>query len=141
MGNDLLIVGNGFDKNIDLNTDFDHYLDKRGSEGIRIELLSFLSRARNHNLFIDENWNSFEKVICHYLNFVEYLFVSSDFQKQGIGKALLKHIKNIFWSLMVKVYQKNTSAVSFFEKQFFFVRDKMNNADTGECELCMEWIR
>lgn len=74
MGNDLLIVGNGFDKNIDLNTDFDHYLDKRGSEGIRIELLSFLSRARNHNLFIDENWNSFEKVICYYLNFVEYLF-------------------------------------------------------------------
>ncbi len=74
-------------------------------------------------------------------NFVEYLFVSSDFQKQGIGKALLKHVKNIFWSLMIKVYQKNNSAVSFFEKQFFFVRDKMDNADTGECELCMEWIR
>ena len=74
-------------------------------------------------------------------NFIEYLFVKSDFQKKGPGKALLKPIKKIFWSLMVKVYQKNTNAVAFFEKQYFFARDKMDNAETGECELCMEWIR
>lgn len=74
-------------------------------------------------------------------NYIEHLIVKVDYQKKGIGKALIKHCKNIFWSLMTKIYQENRNAVIFFEKQTFFVRDKMDNADNGNCQLFMEWIR
>ena len=74
-------------------------------------------------------------------NYIEGLFVKSEYQRNGIGKELLKHCKNIFWSLILKVYSENEAAVNFYEKNSFFERDKMDNADTGKTELYMEWIR
>jgi len=74
-------------------------------------------------------------------NYIEGLFVKSQYQRNGIGKELLKHCKEIFWSLILKVYSENEAAVSFYEKNSFFQRDKMDNAETGKTELYMEWIK
>ena len=74
-------------------------------------------------------------------NYINYLCVKDKYKRQGIGKALIKHCKNNFWSLILKVYNENTTAIEFLKSQYFFVRDKMNNAETNQCELSMEWIR
>lgn len=74
-------------------------------------------------------------------NYIEALFVKSNFQCKGIGKELLDYCKKIFWSLNLKVYEDNKSAVKFYEKNFFSVCDKMNNYQTNFPELYMEWIK
>ncbi|MCR5261089.1 MAG: GNAT family N-acetyltransferase [Candidatus Gastranaerophilales bacterium] len=96
---------------------------------------------KKSKVFVCEKDNEILGFISLSGNYIDCLYVKSKSQRQGIGKALMKHCKNIFWSLMIKVYQQNENAVSFFEKQSFFVRDKMDNAETGETELFMEWIR
>ena len=74
-------------------------------------------------------------------NYINNICIKKEHQRNGIGKKLLVHCKNIFWSLIVRVYFENNQAVSFFEKNSFFERDKINNAETEKCELCMEWIK
>lgn len=98
-------------------------------------------RILKSKVFISEEENNIQGFISLSGNYIEYLFVKSNYQRNGIGRKLLKHCKNIFWSLMLKVYEENSYAVNFFDKQTFYVRDKMDNAETGKSEIFMEWIR
>ena len=92
-------------------------------------------------IFVYEDENEIKGFIGLSGNYIEGLFVKSKYQRRGIGKELLKHCKGIFWSLILKVYSENKAAVSFYEKNSFFRRDKMDNAETGKTELYMEWIK
>ena len=91
--------------------------------------------------FVYEDENEIKGFIGLSGNYIEGLFVKSQYQRRGIGKELLKHFKGIFWSLILKVYSENEAAVNFYEKNSFFQRDKMDNAETGKTELYMEWIK
>lgn len=92
-------------------------------------------------VFLIRNEQEIEGFIALSGNYIEHLYVKEKYHRNGIGKALLKHCKGIFWSLMTKVYLQNKNAVEFFDSQSFFVRDKTDNAETGETELFLEWIR
>lgn len=96
---------------------------------------------KKSKVFIYKNNKEIQGFISLSGNYIDCFYVKSKYQGQGIGKALIKHCKGIFWSLMIKVYQQNQNAISFLEKQSFFVRDKMDNAETGQTELFLEWIR
>ncbi len=97
-----------------------------------------LSKAK---VFVWDEGDGIKGFIALSGNYIEGLFVKSEHQRQKIGTALLNHCKNIFWSLIMHIYQENQRAVNFCEKHDFFVRDRMNNAETNACELFMEWIR
>lgn len=99
------------------------------------------SRILNSKCYVYQNNEEIQGFVSLSGNYIQYLFVKSGNKRTGIGKSLLKFCKNIFWCLMVKVYENNTSAVGFFEEQLFYTRDRMNNAETQKCELCMEWNR
>ncbi len=74
----LLVVGNGFDLNFKFKTkysDFCEYLRKSFGPA-KNKLLYFLYRAYDFDVMINENWTSFEKVLCQYLEFLNYLFTS-----------------------------------------------------------------
>ncbi|MGH2242524.1 GNAT family N-acetyltransferase, partial [Enterococcus faecalis] len=47
------------------------------------------------------------------------IFVSDEMQSCGIGKLLLDYIKNKKVRLRLNVYQKNTRALSFYQREEF----------------------
>ena len=49
--------------------------------------------------------------------YIEGIFVSDETQSCGIGKLLLDYIKNKKVRLRLNVYQKNTRALSFYQKR------------------------
>ena len=53
--------------------------------------------------------------------YVEGIFVSDEMQSHGIGKALLNYAKDKRSKLLLNVYQKNTRAISFYQREGFDV--------------------
>ena len=51
--------------------------------------------------------------------YIEGIFVSDEMQSCGIGKFLLDYIKNKKVRLRLNVYQKNTRALSFYQREGF----------------------
>ena len=49
--------------------------------------------------------------------YIEGIFVSDAVQSQGIGKMLLNYAKGKRNKLRLKVYQKNTRAISFYQRE------------------------
>lgn len=49
--------------------------------------------------------------------YVEGIFVSDEMQSHGIGKALLNYAKDKRSKLLLNVYQKNTRAISFYQRE------------------------
>lgn len=57
--------------------------------------------------------------------FIHHLYIDKAFQKQGIGKSLLQTIINkIRFPLRLKCLEKNTEAVSFYQKIGFIEKEK-----------------
>ena len=54
--------------------------------------------------------------------YVEGIFVSDEMQSQGIGKLLLNYAKDKQSKLFLNVYQKNTRAISFYQREGFEVQ-------------------
>lgn len=67
------------------------------------------------------------------------LFVVGDEQSKGIGKALVQVVKERYKQLSLKVYIKNTKAISFYEKQGFKKDGQDIDETTGEIEVTMIW--
>ena len=74
-------------------------------------------------------------------NYIAGLFVETDSQFKGIGKALLDHVKGINKELFLHVYQKNERAVRFYIREGFFIEGEQINSDTDETELIMKWVK
>ena len=53
--------------------------------------------------------------------YIEGIFVSDEMQSLGIGKALLSYAKDKRSKLFLNVYQKNTRAISFYQREGFEV--------------------
>lgn len=71
--------------------------------------------------------------------FIEGIFVSAENQSQGIGGLLLNYIKNKKPKLSLNVYQKNTRAISFYQREGFEIRREALDETTGEKEFVMMW--
>ena len=73
--------------------------------------------------------------------YIEGIFVSEEMQSCGIGKLLLDYIKDKKVRLQLNVYQKNTRALSFYQREGFIVQCEGLDEATGEKEYTMLWKR
>ena len=69
--------------------------------------------------------------------YVEGIFVSDEMQSQGIGKALLNYAKDKRSKLLLNVYQKNTRAISFYQREGFEIQHSGLDEATGEKDYVM----
>ena len=72
---------------------------------------------------------------------IEGVFVFSEMQSQGIGKALLNALKDRKARLSLNVYQKNTRAICFYQREGFKILCEGLDEDTGEKDYEMIWKR
>ena len=71
--------------------------------------------------------------------YIEGIFVSGEMQSRGIGKRLLDFVKAKRTELRLNVYQKNTRAIRFYQREGFrILREGMDEA-TGEKDYEMTW--
>ena len=71
--------------------------------------------------------------------YIEGIFVSAEMQSQGIGKILLNYVKGKRNKLILNVYQKNTRAISFYQREGFEVQYSGLDEVTGEKDYVMTW--
>ncbi len=57
----------------------------------------------------------------------------------GIGKQLLDYVKGIKSTMRLRVYQKNTRAVSFYQREQFLIESENIDHMTNEKEYIMVW--
>ena len=72
---------------------------------------------------------------------IEGIFVLDQYQKRGIGKALLNHVKAKKEHLSLNVYQKNLNAIFFYQREDFCIQYEDVDKNTGEKEYRMVWNR
>jgi putative acetyltransferase len=86
-----------------------------------------------------------EEVVKGFIGIVEQsyiagLFVDKAYQGQGIGRALIEACKQRYpSSLALDVYVENESAVKFYEKSGFQIKQQKQNEDTQQQEYFMVW--
>ena len=71
--------------------------------------------------------------------YIEGIFVSETMQSQSIGKILLNYVKNTRSKLILNVYQKNTPAISFYQREGFEIQYSGLDEATGEKDYGMVW--
>lgn len=71
--------------------------------------------------------------------YIEGIFVSDEMQSQGIGKILLNYVKGKRNKLILNVYQKNTRAISFYQREGFEIQYSGLDEATGEKDYVMAW--
>lgn len=67
------------------------------------------------------------------------IFVAPEFQRKGMGTALLDDAKNRRMSLQLTVYKENVPSVKFYEKHGFISVGEQMDDHTGHPELIMEY--
>ena len=71
--------------------------------------------------------------------YIEGIFVFDKMQSRGIGKALLDYAKSRRSELRLNVYQKNTRAIRFYQREGFSVRSEGLDEAVGEKDYLMMW--
>lgn len=67
------------------------------------------------------------------------IFVKKEARSMGIGRELLKHLKELHPALTLHVYEKNHRAVDFYRREGFVIAVEELDANTGEKEFTMRW--
>lgn len=84
-----------------------------------------------------------EDVICGFIGLIDSyiagIFVEKMYQSQGIGRLLLKYIKENHSFLSLHVYEKNERALNFYVRENFKVIAESKDMNTGEKEIEMKW--
>ena len=73
--------------------------------------------------------------------YIEGIFVSDEMQSQCIGKILINYVKDKRKKLFLNVYQKNTRAISFYQREGFEIQCNGIDEATGERDYVMAWQR
>ena len=71
-------------------------------------------------------------------DYISGIFVKNEVQSKGIGKQLLDYVKCIKPSLSLSVYEKNTRAICFYQREKFMVQSESVD-ENNEKELVMSW--
>lgn len=66
-------------------------------------------------------------------------FVAEGFRSQGVGRALLNHVKARHARLTLHVYRKNCGALRFYRREGFRLQAEEREAATGEPEFLLAW--
>lgn len=90
-------------------------------------------------VYVYENDHEIQGFIGLSGEYIEGIFVPEEMQSQGIGRLLLNYIKNRKVKLLLNVYQKNTRAIHFYEREGFEIQREGMDEATGEKEYVMIW--
>lgn len=90
-------------------------------------------------VYIYENDQKIQGFIGLNDEYIEGIFVSDEMQSQGIGKTLINYVKDKRKKLFLNVYQKNTQAISFYQREDFKIRCSGIDDATGEKDYLMTW--
>ncbi|HII4440375.1 TPA: N-acetyltransferase [Clostridium perfringens] len=74
-------------------------------------------------------------------NFIGALFVHIKSQGRGIGKSLLKYVKNRYENIELAVYKDNKKAVEFYKKEGLKIIKEQENEDSGHLEYLMSYSK
>ena len=74
-------------------------------------------------------------------SYIEGIFIRQEAQSQGVGKRLLDFVKARKDRLELNVYQKNSRAVAFYQRERFVIQREGLDEHTGEMEYRMVWTR
>lgn len=69
------------------------------------------------------------------------IFVEKSARSRGIGKQLLDYVKKMHATFHLHVFQENSRAVKFYQREGLVVADESRNEDTGNREYTMVWRR
>lgn len=92
-------------------------------------------------VYVYENTGEIRGFVGLSSEYIEGIFVADEMQSQGIGKCLLDHIKAMKDTLHLNVYQKNTRAIRFYQREGFVIQYEGLDESTGEKEYAMLWQR
>ena len=92
-------------------------------------------------IYVYEDANQIEGFIGLTDNDIEGIFVREAAQSRGIGKQLLNYVKKIKSSMRLSVYQKNTRAVIFYQREQFVIQSENIDENTNEKEFIMVWSK
>ena len=90
-------------------------------------------------VYVYENDKEIQGFIGLNDEYIEGIFVSDEVQSQGIGKMLLNSAKNKRNALRLNVYQQNTRAIAFYQREGFEIQCSGLDDATGEKEYTMVW--
>lgn len=90
-------------------------------------------------VWVSENENGINGFIGLMDDYIAGIFVGSLARSAGIGSQLLDRAKQNQKSLRLSVYQKNTTAVSFYRKRGFQIHKESVDPETAELEYTMIW--
>lgn len=89
----------------------------------------------------DSDTNQIDGFIGLTDNYIEGIFVREYMRSRGIGKQFLDFAKEIKSSLRLSVYQKNTRAIAFYQREQFVIRSESIDDSTNEKEFIMTWSK
>lgn len=65
-------------------------------------------------------------------DYIEGIFVREGVQSNGIGKQLLEYAKSIKSNMSLCVYQKNTRAIQFYQREQFVIQSENTDDNTNQ---------
>lgn len=90
-------------------------------------------------VYEDDTTNQIDGFIGLSNNYIEGLFVRDCVQSNGIGKQLLEYAKCIKSNMKLSVYQKNTRAIQFYQREHFWIQSESTDKNTNQNEYIMAW--
>lgn len=90
-------------------------------------------------VYVYENEKKIQGFVGLNDEYIAGIFVSSEVQSQGIGKLLLNFVKERKEKLSLSVYQKNTRAMRFYQREGFEIQSENLDENTGKKEYVMIW--
>ena len=71
--------------------------------------------------------------------YIEGIFVREGIQSNGIGKQLLEYAKCVKSNMSLCVYQENTRAIQFYQREQFVIQFENTDDNTNQKEYVMIW--
>ena len=102
------------------------------------EVQEALLQAKVFVCDIDGNIKGFIGLLNEY---IAGIFVDENCRSTGIGRQLLTYVKEKYDTLSLNVYQQNSRAVAFYQREGFEIQREGLDEVTGEKHYVMVWQR
>lgn len=91
------------------------------------------------NVYIYQEQNTIKGFAEIQDDYLAGIFVFKEFQGQGVGHALMKHIKQQFSAFQRDVYVLNKPAIRFYLREGLRIIKSGVDSETGKPEYRMQW--